>query len=122
MWLIALFIGIVISTLPVMVGARIVGAGRKGFWACFGALVVSTLIYGLALRLLHGFGLLAIFAVGLGYMVVLDTTYWRGMAVALIYFLLVTLVFVGLAVTLFHGFGDLMHHIPVQLNDATQSV
>ena len=122
MWLIVLVIGIVITTVPVMIGAHIVGAGRKGFWACFGALVVSALIYGVALRLLHGFGLLAIFATGLGYMLVLDTTYWRGMAIALIHFVLSALLFLALAVTLFHGVTDLLHHIPVPLDSRTQSV
>ena len=42
MWLIAIAIALLVIVGPVMVGARVVGAGRTGFWICLGALIVRT--------------------------------------------------------------------------------
>mgnify|MGYP001556757455 CR=1 FL=1 len=84
MWLIAIAIILFVSVAPVMVGARVVGAKRNGFWICLGALLIASLISWFAVRLFHGLGILGIFASALGYMLVLDTTYLRGLGIAVI--------------------------------------
>jgi hypothetical protein len=116
MWLIAIAIVLFISVVPVMVGARVVGARRDGFWICFGALLIASLISWFAVRLFHGLGILGIFGSALGYMLVLDTTYLRGLGIAVIQLILtVVLVFVLMATaigSMFH-MKDMMRHIPI---------
>ena len=116
MWLIATAIVLFISVVPVMVGARVVGARRNGFWICLGALLIAALISWFAVRLFHGLGILGIFASALGYMLVLDTTYLRGLGIAVIQMVLtVVLVFVLMATaigSIFH-MKDMLHHIPI---------
>ena len=95
MWLIALAVILLIAAAPVMIGARIVGAGRTGFWAALGALIVSNIIVSVAVAFFHRLGFLAIFVAPLGYMWVLDTTYLRALAIEVIQFaIIVGLVFI----------------------------
>ena len=120
MWLIAIAIALLVIVGPVMVGARVVGAGRTGFWICLGALIVSNILVTMAGHLFHGLGLIAgIFAAALGYMWVLDTTYLRGLAICAIQFVITLVVVVVLAFTFVGsmlGTKDLMHRIQ---NDST---
>ena len=120
MWLIALALILLIAAAPVMIGARIVGAGRTGFWAALGAVIVSNIIVGLATALFHRLGLLSIFVAPLGYMWVLDTTYLRALAIELIQFAIVVGLVLVLALTAigsaFH-LKDMFRHLetgPVQ--------
>lgn len=120
MWLLFALIALVLSTIPVVIGAHVVRARRRGFLICLAALVISYLITGFAFRALHHLGFLALFASGLGYMLVLDTTYWRGLGIAVIHAVLMAVLFFALAATMFHGVRDLMHHIPSELNAPAQ--
>ena len=116
MWLIAIALVLFVSVVPVMVGARVVGAKRNGFWICLGALLIASLISWLAVRLFHGLGILGIFASALGYMLVLDTTYLRGLGIAVIQMVLtVVLVVVLMATAIGSMFNmkDMMRHIPI---------
>jgi len=124
MWLIAIALVLFVSVVPVMVGARVVGAKRNGFWICLGALLLASLISWFAVRLFHGLGLLGIFASALGYMLVLDTTYLRGLGIAVIQLVLtVVLVVVLMATAIGSMFNmkDMMRHIPIDTAPA-QSV
>jgi divalent metal cation (Fe/Co/Zn/Cd) transporter len=125
MLLIAIAIVLFVSVVPVMIGARVVGARRNGFWICLGALLIATLIAGFAVRAFHGLGLLAIFASALGYMLVLDTTYLRGLAIAVIQGVLTVLLAIVVAVTVLgtaiHGLKDLTRQLPYSTEPA-QSV
>jgi hypothetical protein len=116
MWLIAIALVLFVSVVPVMVGARVVGAKRNGFWICLGALLIASLISWLAVRLFHGLGILGIFASALGYMLVLDTTYLRGLGIAVIQLVLTVVLVVVLMATaigsMFH-MKDMMRHIPI---------
>jgi hypothetical protein len=116
MWLIAIALVLFVSVVPVMVGARVVGAKRNGFWICLGALLIASLISWLAVRLFHGLGILGIFASALGYMLVLDTTYLRGLGIAVIQMVLTVVLVVVLMATaigsMFH-MKDMMRHIPI---------
>ena len=116
MWLIAIALVLFVSVVPVMVGARVVGARRNGFWICLGALLIASLISWLAVRLFHGLGILGIFASALGYMLVLDTTYLRGLGIAVIQMVLTVVLVVVLMATaigsMFH-MQDMMRHIPL---------
>ena len=116
MWLIVLALILFISVVPVMVGARVVGAQRNGFWICFGALLISSIISWIAMRLFHGLWFLGFFASGLGYMIVLDTTYLRGLGIAVIQGLLVVALVFVLAITalgsMFH-MKDMLHNLPI---------
>ena len=126
MWLIAILLILFVSVAPVMIGARIVGARRNGFWISLLALFVSYLIVGFALRLFHGGGLLAIFAAALGYMLILDTTYLRGLAVALIQSILTVVLAIVVAALLFggmmHGVNRLLHDAPFRLDVPAENV
>jgi hypothetical protein len=116
MWLIAIALVLFVSVVPVMVGARVVGAKRNGFWISLGALLIASLISWLAVRLFHGLGILGIFASALGYMLVLDTTYLRGLGIAVIQLVLTVVLVVVLMATaigsMFH-MKDMMRHIPI---------
>ena len=125
MWLlIVLALVLLVTVVPVMIAARIVGAKRTGFWICLVALVVSSLIVGLAVRMFHGGGLLAFFASALGFMWILDTTYWRGLGIVILQYLIIVLVVVILTFTaigsMFH-MKDMMRDLPFDAGQ-TQSV
>jgi len=97
---------LLLTVVPVMIGARIVGAKRSGFWMCLLALVASTLIVGLAVRLFHGGGLLAFFVAPLGFMWILDTTYLRGLAMVLLQYLITAVI---VTVLMFTALGSMLH-------------
>jgi hypothetical protein len=126
MFVIALVIALLVAVVPVMIGARIVGARRTGFWHSLVALVVSYLIVAVAVRLLHGLGLLSIFVAALGYMAILDTSYLRALAVVIIQYVLAALFVVILAATLFggvmHGVDRMLHDAPFRLDAPAQQV
>lgn len=106
MWLIVLAIVLLIVVAPVMIAARIVGARRTGFWFSLLAMIVSFLIVGIAVRIFHGGGLLAFFAAPLGYMLILDTTYLRGLGIVLLQYLIAILIGVIIAFT---ALGSMLH-------------
>lgn len=116
MWLIVLVVVLLLVVAPVMIAARIVGARRTGFWASLFAMIVSFLIVGLAVRLFHGGGLLAFFAAPLGFMLILETTYLRGLGIVVLQYLIALLIGVILFFTalgsMFHV-KDLMRSLPV---------
>lgn len=122
MWLLSTLIALALSALTVVIGAHAVGARRRGFLICLVAMVISFLITGFALRALHHLAFLAVFASGLGYMLVLDTTYWRGLGIALIHAVLMVVLAFLLAATAFHGMRDLLRHVPSELNPQAQLV
>jgi hypothetical protein len=116
MWLIVLAIVLLVIVAPVMIAARIVGAGRTGFWYSMLALIVSFAIVGIAVRMFHGGGLLAFFVAPLGFMLILDTTYLRGLAVVLLQYVISALIVVILAFTAIGSMvhmKDLMRQIPI---------
>ena len=125
MFLLAIAIVLFVSVVPVMVGARVVGARRNGFFICLGALLIAGLISWFAVRTFHGLGFLGIFASALGYMLVLDTTYLRGLGIAVIQAVLTVLLAVVVAVTVLgtaiHGLKDLTRQLPYSSGPA-QSV
>ena len=123
MWLIAVVIVILLLTVvPVMIAARIVGAGRTGFWISLLALFVSYLTVGIALRIFHGGGLLSVFAAALGFMLILDTTYLRGLAVVLLQYVITGVIVVILMFTAIGSMvhmKDLMRQIPIDSAPST---
>lgn len=106
MWLIVLAVVLLVTVVPVMIAARIVGARRSGFWISLGALIVSFLIVGFAVRVFHGGGLLAFFIAPLGYMMILDTTYLRGLGIVVLQYLIAILIGVIIAFT---ALGSMLH-------------
>ena len=115
MWLIVLAIVLLVIVAPVMIAARIVGAGRTGFFMCLLALIVSFVIVGIAVRLFHGGGLLAFFVAPVGYMLILDTTYLRGLGIVVLQYLIAILIGVIIAFTALGSLvhmKDLMHNLP----------
>ena len=125
MWLIAIVVGLLVIVGPVMVGARIVGAGRTGFWICLGALIVSNILVSIAGHIFHRLGLVAgVFAAAFAYMLVLDTTYLRGLAICAIQMAITLVLVVVLAFTFIGsllGTKDLIHNIQND-NAPSQSV
>jgi len=97
---------LLLTVVPVMIAARVVGARRTGFWISVLALIVSYLIVGAALRMFHVGGLLSLFAAALGYMLILDTTYLRGLAVAILQHIFAAVIVV---ILLFTALGSMVH-------------
>lgn len=122
MWLIAIAIALLVIVGPIMVGARVVGARRTGFWICLGALIVSNILVAFAGHVFHRLGFLAgLLAAPLAYMIVLDTTYLRGVAICVIQFAITALVVIVLVFTVIGsmlGTKDLLHKMQ---NDNTPS-
>ena len=124
MWLIVLAIVLLIVVAPVMIGARIMGAGRTGFWMSLLAMIVSYLIVGVAVRLFHGGGLLAFFAAPLGFMLILDTTYLRGLGIVVLQYVITAVIVLVLAFTALGSMvhmKDMMRQLPIDTTPA-QSV
>jgi hypothetical protein len=126
MWLIALAIILLIVVAPVMIAARIVGARRTGFWISLLAMIVSLLIVAVAVRVLHGLGLLSMFVAPFGYMLILDTTYLRALGIVVLQYLISLILAVVLATLLFgglmHGIDRLKHEAPINFDAPAQSV
>ena len=122
MWLIAIVIGLLAIVGPVMVGARVVGARRTGFWVCLGAVIVSNILVSIAGHIFHRLGLVAgFFAAALAYMMVLDTTYLRGLAICAIQVAITLVLVIVLAFTFIGsllGTKNLINNIQ---NDSTPS-
>jgi hypothetical protein len=106
MWLIVLVVILLIIVAPVMIAARIVGARRTGFWMCLLALIVSFAIVSCAVRLFHAGGLVSFFAAPLGFMMILDTTYLRGLGIVVLQYLITAIV---VAILLFTALGSMLH-------------
>ncbi len=97
---------LLLTVVPVMIAARIVGAKRTGFWVSLLALIVSYLIVGIALRMFHGGGILSVFAAALGFMLILDTTYLRGLAVVILQYIFTAVIVV---ILMFTALGSMVH-------------
>ena len=80
----AVIVLVLVSLLPVKIAASIVGARRTGFGACLVAVVVALVINSIAARLFHYGGFVSVLVTGLAYMGVLDTTYLRGVVIAVL--------------------------------------
>ena len=124
MFLVVVLVVLLVTVVPVMIAARVVGARRTGFWMSLLAIIVSSLIVGVAVHIFRNSGLLAFFVAPLGFMLILDTTYLRGLLMVILQYL-----FAGLiaAILLFTALGsalhvkELMRHVPIDTGGA-QSV
>jgi hypothetical protein len=103
---IVVLVVLLLTVVPVMIGARIVGARRTGFWICLLALIVSSLVVGLAVRVFHGGGLLAFFVAPVGYMWILDTTYLRGLLMVILQYVIAGVI---AAILMFTALGSMLH-------------
>ena len=97
---------LLLTVVPVMIAARIVGAGRTGFWISLLALFVSSMIVGFAVRVFHGGGLLAFFVAPLGFMWILNTTYLRGLLMVILQYVIIGVL---VAVLMFTALGSMLH-------------
>ncbi len=104
--LVLIAVVLLFTVVPVMVGARIVGAGRDGFWMCLLALIVSFVIVRIAAHMLHGGALLAFFVAPVGFMLILDTTYLRGLVMVVLQYLIA---FGLVLLLLFTALGTTLH-------------
>jgi len=123
-FLIVVLVILLLTVVPVMIAARIVGAGRTGFWICLLALFVSSLIVGFAVRAFHGGGLLAFFVAPLGFMWILDTSYLRGLLMVILQYVIIAVIAVVLMFTALGSMlhlKDMMHDLPIN-NAPSQSV
>ena len=115
---------LLVTVVPVMIAARIVGAGRTGFWASLLAMIVSTLIIGIAAHIFRNLGLLAFFVAPLGFMLILGTTYLRALLLVILQGVITGVIF---AILMFTAIGsamhvnEFMHHLPIDTAPA-QSV
>ena len=116
MFLIVVLVVLLVTVVPVMIAARIVGARRTGFWMSLLAIIVSSLIVGVAVHMFRNSGLLAFFVAPLGFMLILDTTYLRGLLMVILQYLFAGLIAV---ILLFTALGSALHikemmrHVPI---------
>ena len=116
MFLIVVLVVLLVTVVPVMIAARIVGARRTGFWMSLLAIIVSSLIVGVAVHMFRNSGLLAFFVAPLGFMLILDTTYLRGLLMVILQYLFAGLIFV---ILMFTAIGSTLHvkemmrHVPI---------
>jgi len=116
MFVIVVCLVLLVTVVPVMIAARVVGARRAGFGASLVALIVSALIVGVAVHMFRGGGLLALLVAPLGFMLILDTTYLRGLLMVILQYLFTAMIVAILMLTtlgsMFH-MKDMMRHIPL---------
>ena len=116
MFLIVVLVVLLVTVVPVMIAARIVGARRTGFWMSLLAIIVSSLIVGVAVHIFRNSGLLAFFVAPLGFMPILDTTYLRGLLMVILQYLFAGLIAV---ILMFTALGSMLHvkemmrHVPI---------
>jgi hypothetical protein len=116
MFLIVVLVVLLVTVVPVMIAARIVGARRTGFWMSLLAIIVSSLIVGVAVHIFRNSGLLAFFVAPLGFMLILDTTYLRGLLMVILQYLFAGLIAV---ILMFTALGSMLHvkemmrHVPI---------
>jgi len=123
-FIIVVLVILLLAVVPVMVAARIVGARRTGFGSSLLAMIVSALIVGVAVRMFHGGGLLALLVAPLGFMLILDTTYLRGLLMVFLQYLIAGVIAVVLMFTALGSalhIKDMMRHVPID-NGPVQSV
>lgn len=101
---VALLLGV--TVIPVMIGARMVGAGNTGFGSALLAVIALTLI-SMGVDKFFGNQLLGylVSAVAGGYILagILRTSFWRGIAVSIITVVIQVIVFVVFAGALMGG-------------------
>ena len=115
-FLVVLLVILLLTVVPVMIAARIVGARRTGFWASLLALIVSYLIIGVAAHIFRNIGLLAFFVAPLGYTLILDTTYLRGLLMVILQGLIFGVIAVILTFTMLGSIlhvKEMMRHVPI---------
>jgi hypothetical protein len=116
------FVGVVLLVvflvLPVKVAAHVVSARRTTFGACLLAVIVAIVIQVVAARLIHYGDILSVLLAAVAYMAVLDTSYLRGIAIAVLqivftFLFTIVLALLGLAVLLpaiWHGVVPTLPH------------
>jgi hypothetical protein len=123
-FLIVVLVILLVTVVPVMVAARVVGARRTGFLACLVALIVSALIVGVAVHMFRNSGLLAFFVAPLGFMVILDTTYLRALLMVILQYVVSGVIVALLLLTALGSalhVRDMIRHVPIDTAPA-QSV
>ncbi|AJQ94310.1 hypothetical protein [Gynuella sunshinyii] len=97
--LLALLIMITVMVIPVKLAASMVGAKNTGFFTCLGALIVASIIQLMAIRIVPALSeqlgiLLSLPLTAVAYMMVLDTSFLKGILIAVLQgFILVLMTF-----------------------------
>ncbi len=82
--IVVLFVILVLSVLPIMVGAAMVGATRRGILWSLLAMIVSAVLHGLGLTVPVFGNIIAFVLAGVGFAWILETTVIRGMIIHLV--------------------------------------
>lgn len=83
--LIFVLIVILVALLPIKLAAVLVGAKRTSFFACLIAVILASLLAGLSQAFDVPGGLLSAWLISsIGFMLVLDTTYWRALLISIL--------------------------------------
>jgi len=109
--ILALVLSLFIMVWPVQWAARAMGAKRSGFGWCLLALVCANLLQGLGSTVPVAGNLVAFLLEALAFAGLLETTYLRGVGIALLHILFLVVLLVGLAFLLGAGatlFGGLL--------------
>jgi len=100
--IIAFIVITIILIVPIKIAASMVGARRTGIFHCFIAIVLAALLQGAAARLIPGISemlgvLLALPLAAVAYMLILDTTFFKSLGIAIIQGVVTVAVLFGLA-------------------------
>ena len=116
LFVLATILLVIVALLPVKIAANLIGARNTGFGACLVAVLVAVVVNLVAGHLVHYGGLVSVLVTGLVYMGILETTYVKGVLIALLQIViawLLKLVLVAL------GFISLIHVIGPAVGPAT---
>ena len=98
--LIVIVVGFLIAVLPVMLAAKVVGAGRHGFGVSLLAVILQAILSVVLRSVALSPGLIIVIAILVGsaiYAYILDTTVLRGFLLSIIATVITALIVLGLA-------------------------
>jgi len=109
MFVVATVLLVLVALLPIKIAASLVGARNTGFGACLVAVIVAVLIHIVLGRLIHYGQFVGVLITGAVYMGLLETSYLKGVLIAMLQVLLswvlkIVLIALGF-VTLVHLVG-----------------
>lgn len=112
LFVLAVVVIVLVALLPVKIAAHVVGARNPAFGACFAAVVVAVVINLVAAHFFRYGGVVSVLLTAIAYMWLLETTYLKGVLIALLqiviaWVLKIVLIALGF-VTLVHVIGPMV--------------
>lgn len=95
---VAILVGLFLIVFPVQLAAKAMGAGRTDFLSCLGALILASILQSIG-SILPIFGnLIAFILSAWAFSAILETSFWRGMGIAVLHVIFGTILMILLTV------------------------